>query len=60
MCKCYNIFCSIISQPFFSRENVMKTRQEKREENAMIAGYSFIIALLILLLLGCIKLLNTA
>jgi lipoprotein len=38
----------------------MKTRQEKREENAMIAGYSFIIALLILLLLGCIKLLNTA
>ena len=41
----------------------MKTRQEKNEESAMIAGYSFIIVLLILLLLlllGCINLLNTA
>ena len=38
----------------------MKTRQEKNEESAMIAVYSFIIVLLILLLLGCIKLLNTA
>lgn len=35
----------------------MKTRQEKNEESAMIAGYSFII---VLLLLGCINLLNTA
>jgi len=38
----------------------MKTHQEKREENAIIAGYSFIIALLILLFLVCIQLLNTA
>ena len=35
----------------------MKTRQEKNEESAMIAGYSFII---VLLLLGYINLLNTA
>ena len=37
----------------------MKTRQEKQEESAMIAVYSFMILLLIVLILGCINFLST-
>ena len=37
----------------------MKTRQEKKEESAMIAVYSFVILILIVLILGCINFLST-